>query len=114
MTDDKRYPPLPKHLHTAGYLAKSPPLYTAAQMKEFADATCALRATLPQKAAPSQDAADTVRLDWLIEQRAYVVSDPDSCQGYWLEWAYLDGSTWVQVDEHETPRAAIDAAKGPA
>ena len=112
MTDDKRYPPPPKHLHTAGYLAKSPPLYTAAQMKEFADATCALRATLPQKAAPSQDAEDTVRLDWIIEHRAYVVSDPDCCDGYWLNYARPDGTVWTQATEHETPRAAIDAAKG--
>ena len=66
--------------------------------------------------APSAQAADSVledadRLDFLIEQRAYVVSDPDACPGHWLRWARPDGSTWVQVDEHPTPRAAIDAAR---
>ena len=54
---------------------------------------------------------DVARLDFLIEQRAYVVSDPDACPGHWLRWARPDGSTWVQVDEHPTPRAAIDAAR---
>ena len=55
---------------------------------------------------------DAERLDWMIEQRAYVVSDPDSCDGYWLNYARLDGTVWTQVTEHETPRAAIDAAMG--
>ena len=54
---------------------------------------------------------DAARLDFLIEQRAYVVSDPDACPGHWLHWAMPDGRTWVQVDEHPTPRAAIDAAR---
>ena len=54
---------------------------------------------------------DAARLDFLIEQRAYVVSDPDACPGYWLHWARPDGRTWVQGDEHPTPRAAIDAAR---
>ena len=54
---------------------------------------------------------DAARLDFLIDQRAYVVSDPDACPGYWLHWARPDGSTWVQGDEHPTPRAAIDAAR---
>ena len=54
---------------------------------------------------------DAARLDFLIEQRAYVVSDPDACPGYWLHWAMPDGRTWVQGDEHPTPRAAIDAAR---
>ena len=57
---------------------------------------------------------DAERLDWMIEQRAYVVSDPDSCDGYWLNYARLDGTVWTQATEHETPRAAIDAAKGRA
>ena len=55
---------------------------------------------------------DAERLDWIIEHRAYVVSDPDSCDGYWLNYARLDGTVWTQATEHETPRAAIDAAKG--
>ena len=55
---------------------------------------------------------DSERLDWMIEQRAYVVSDPDCCDGYWLNYLRPDGTRWVQVTEHETPRAAIDAAKG--
>ena len=54
---------------------------------------------------------DVARLDFLIEQRAYVVSDPDACPGHWLHWAMPDGRTWVQGDEHPTPRAAIDAAR---
>lgn len=37
------YLPLPKHLHTAGYLAKSPPLYTADQMRAYVDADRAAR-----------------------------------------------------------------------
>ena len=57
---------------------------------------------------------DAERLDWIIEHRAYVVSDPDCCDGYWLNYARPDGTTWTQATEHETPRAAIDAAKGPA
>ena len=55
---------------------------------------------------------DAERLDWIIEQRAYVVSDPDCCDGYWLNYARPDGTMWTQATEHETPRAAIDAAKG--
>ena len=55
---------------------------------------------------------DTERLDWIIEHRAYVVSDPDCCDGYWLNYARWDGTMWTQATEHETPRAAIDAAKG--
>ena len=55
---------------------------------------------------------DTERLDWIIEHRAYVVSDPDCCDGYWLNYARPDGTMWTQATEHETPRAAIDAAKG--
>ena len=54
---------------------------------------------------------DAERLDWIIEHRAYVVSDPDSCDGFWLNYARLDGTVWTQATEHETPRAAIDAAK---
>ena len=57
---------------------------------------------------------DAERLDWIIEHRAYVVSDPDCCDGYWLNYARPDGTVWAQATEHETPRAAIDAAKGPA
>ena len=55
---------------------------------------------------------DEERLDWIIEHRAYVVSDPDCCDGYWLNYARPDGTMWTQATEHETPRAAIDAAKG--
>ena len=55
---------------------------------------------------------DAERLDWIIEHRAYVVSDPDCCDGYWLNYARPDGTMWTQATEHETPRAAIDAAKG--
>ena len=55
---------------------------------------------------------DSERLDWMIEQCAYVVSDPDCCDGYWLNYPRKDGTMWTQATEHETPRAAIDAAKG--
>ena len=55
---------------------------------------------------------DAERLDWMIEQRAYVVSDPDCCDGYWLNYLRPDGTVWTQATEHETPRAAIDAAMG--
>ena len=57
---------------------------------------------------------DAERLDWIIEHRAYVVSDPDCCDGYWLNYARPDGTVWAQATEHETPRAAIDAARGRA
>ena len=63
---------------------------------------------VPARADSVQE--DAARLDFLIDQRAYVVSDTDACPGYWLHWARPDGSTWVQGDEHPTPRAAIDAA----
>lgn len=53
---------------------------------------------------------DAGRLDWMIEQRAYVVSDETCCDGYWLNWARPDGTTWTQANEHETPRQAIDTA----
>lgn len=55
---------------------------------------------------------DSERLDWMIEQCAYIVSDPECCDGYWLNYPRKDGTVWVQFSEHETPRAAIDAAKG--
>lgn len=64
--------------------------------------------TAEQEQAMQRDAE---RLDWIIEHRAYVVSDPDCCDGYWLNYARQDGTTWAQATEHETPRAAIDAAK---
>lgn len=75
----------------------------------------AMQAAIDKWGQPAQAQADSVledaeRLDFLIDQRAYVVSDPDACPGHWLHWARPDGSTWVQCDEHPTPRAAIDAA----
>ena len=89
--------------------------------------TDALRLTAKLAASYLAEAADTIenlreqlaeaqrdadRLDWIIEHRAYVVSDPDCCDGYWLNYARPDGTVWTQATEHETPRAAIDAAKG--
>ena len=53
---------------------------------------------------------DAGRLDWMIEQRAYVVSDETCGDGYWLNFLRPDGTTWVQVSEHKTPREAIDTA----
>ena len=78
----------------------------ANHLDEAADTIDTLRAQL----AGAQ--RDSERLDWMIEQCAYVVSDPDCCDGYWLNYARPDGTMWTQVTEHETPRAAIDAAKG--
>lgn len=54
---------------------------------------------------------DSERLDWMIEQCAYIVSDPDCCDGYWLNYLRPDGTVWTQATKHETPRAAIDAAR---
>lgn len=63
------------------------------------------------RAPKSSVLEDAARLDFLIEQRAYVVSDPDACPGYWLHFVHKEtGKCWVQCDEHPTPRAAIDAA----
>ena len=73
---------------------------------EAADTIDNLRAQL------AEAQRDAERLDWIIEHRAYVVSDPDCCDGYWLNYARPDGTMWTQATEHETPRAAIDAAKG--
>ena len=74
------------------------PLYTAPQPSHTA-----------QAAASVQE--DAARLDFLIDQVAYVVSDPDTRPGHWLHWARPDGSTWVQIGEYPTPRAAIDEAR---
>lgn len=76
-----------------------------------------LRHDAAHPAAPvaQGDAEDTARLDFMIEHRAYVVSDPDACPGYWLHFVHKEtGRTWVQGDEHTTPRAAIDAARSQA
>lgn len=78
----------------------------ASYLNEAADTIDTLRAQL------AEAQRDAERLDWIIEHRAYVVSDPDCCDGYWLNYARPDGTTWTQATEHETPRAAIDAAKG--
>jgi hypothetical protein len=65
-----------------------------------------------QRAQLAEAQRDSERLDLMIEQRAYVVSDPDCCDGYWLNYLRPDGTVWTQATEHETPRAAIDAAMG--
>ena len=78
----------------------------ASHLNEAADTIDTLRAQL------AEAQRDSERLDWMIEQCAYVVSDPDCCDGYWLNYARPDGTTWTQATEHETPRAAIDAARG--
>ena len=67
-------------------------------------------ASLTAQAADSAQ-EEAARLDFMIEQGAYVVSDPDTCTGYWLHWARPNGDTWVQVDKYPTPRAAIDEAR---
>ena len=78
----------------------------ASHLNEAADTIDNLRAQLVETQRDSE------RLDWMIEQRAYVVSDPDCCDGYWLNYLRPDGTVWTQATEHETPRAAIDAAMG--
>ena len=72
----------------------------------------AQRELVAKEAQITEAKRDAERLDWIIEHRAYVVSDPDCCDGYWLNYARPDGTMWTQATEHETPRAAIDAAKG--
>ena len=85
---------------------------TRAKFQELCERTEDTIDTLRAQLAEAQK--DEERLDWIIEHRAYVVSDPDCCDGYWLNYARWDGTMWTQATEHETPRAAIDAAKGPA
>ena len=82
------------------------------ELSQITTATTAREILLQKQLAEAQK--DAERLDWIIEHRAYVVSDPDCCDGYWLNYARWDGTMWTQATEHETPRAAIDAAKGPA
>ena len=83
---------------------------TRAKFQELCERTEDTIDTLRAQLAEAQK--DEERLDWIIEHRAYVVSDPDCCDGYWLNYARPDGTMWTQATEHETPRAAIDAAKG--
>ena len=83
---------------------------TRAKFQELCERTEDTIDTLRAQLAEAQK--DSERLDWIIEHRAYVVSDPDCCDGYWLNYARPDGTIWTQVTEHETPRAAIDAAMG--
>ena len=83
---------------------------TRAKFQELCERTEDTIDTLRAQLAEAQ--RDSERLDWMIEQRAYVVSDPDCCDGYWLNYPRKDGTLWTQATEHETPRAAIDAAKG--
>ena len=80
------------------------------ELSQITTATTAREILLQKQLAEAQ--RDSERLDWMIEQCAYVVSDPDCCDGYWLNYPRKDGTLWVQTTEHETPRAAIDAAKG--
>ena len=80
------------------------------ELSKITTATTAREILLQKQLAEAQ--RDAERLDWIIEHRAYVVSDPDCCDGYWLNYARPDGTVWTQATEHETPRAAIDAAMG--
>ena len=80
------------------------------ELSQITTATTAREILLQKQLAEAQ--RDAERLDWIIEHRAYVVSDPDCCDGYWLNYQRKDGTVWTQATEHETPRAAIDAAKG--
>ncbi len=87
---------------------------TPGGIKEFLRgyATEYAKAALAARAPADSVLEDAARLDFLIEQRAYVVSDPDTCPGYWLHFVHKEtGKCWAQCDEHPTPRAAIDAAR---
>lgn len=87
---------------------------TPGGIKEFLRgyATEYAKAALAARAPADSVLEDAARLDFLIEQRAYVVSDPDACPGYWLHFFHKEtGKCWAQIDEHPTPRAAIDAAR---
>ena len=79
------------------------------ELSQITTATTAREILLRSQLAEAQ--RDSERLDWMIEQCAYIVSDPDCCDGYWLNYARPDGTMWTQATEHETPRAAIDAAR---
>ena len=79
--------------------------------RSLLDAEADAAAPKPPTAQADNVQEEAARLDFLIEQRAYVVSDPDTCTGYWLHWARPDGDTWVQIDKYPTPRAAIDSAR---
>ena len=83
------------------------------EIKEFLKgyATEYARTAIAARAPADSVQEDAARLDFLIEQGAYVVSDPDTCTGHWLHWARPDGDTWVQIDKYPTPRAAIDEAR---
>lgn len=67
-----------------------------------------------QEAAPAAqgEPSDTERLDFLVDNLAMVVSDPECADGYWLVFddAYPQGTKGVQVGEYPTAREAIDAA----
>ena len=89
--------------------APPPECETEAEKRAFAFGWFKALESERRKADSVQEEA--ARLDFLIEQRAYVVSDPDDRPGYWLHWARPDGSTWVQIGEYPTPRAAIDEAR---
>lgn len=58
----------------------------------------------------AEGALDTARLDWVIKNHAYAVSDPSIEDMYWLHLVQPDGEVAVQPSQHLTPRAAIDAA----
>ena len=82
---------------------------TAQDLERFVRMLAAAPSPTAQADSVQEDAA---RLDFLIKQRAYVVSDPDACPGYWLHFIHKEtGKCWAQGDEHPTPRAAIDAAR---
>jgi hypothetical protein len=53
---------------------------------------------------------DAERLDFLVANSAYVISDVSCCDGFWLNYKRPDGSIWAQATEHRTPREAVDAA----
>jgi len=53
---------------------------------------------------------DTERLDFLMESGMFILSNEGARDGYWLSFVDDEGDLSVQVENHKTPREAIDAA----
>ena len=80
--NDKTEQALTDELRLAAYSATMVGLSVWGNLfTEAADTIDNLRARL------AEAQRDAERLDWIIEHRAYVVSDPDCCDGSWLNYA---------------------------
>lgn len=79
------------------------------QMRKFARAIEQAVLQSPEIEALRKDAA---RLQYLIDQKAFVKTDPDNVGDvFWLEFpCEWEGQGGVQIGMYPTPRAAIDAA----